>query len=58
MTKMVSISLNLRFFKFRKLDVLEVLGISLLVMLCITEIINRPFIYSFALLSCLRVAGR
>lgn len=48
MTKMVSIALNLRFFKFRKLDVLEILGISLLVMLCITEIINRPFIYSFA----------
>lgn len=40
--KIISISLNFRFIKFRKPDILEVLGVALLLMLCVTEIINRP----------------
>ena len=47
MTKIISISLNLRFFKFRKLDILEILGISLFLMLCITEMINSPISFNF-----------
>ena len=42
MTKIISFSLNLRFFKFRKLDLIEILAISLFLMLCVTEIINSP----------------
>ncbi len=40
--KIISISINARFIKFRKLDVLEILAISLFVMLCVSEIINSP----------------
>lgn len=47
MTKIISISLNLRFFKFRKLDILEILTISLFLMLCVTEIINAPIEFNF-----------
>lgn len=47
MTKIISISLNFRFFKFRKLDLLEILAISLMVMLCITEMINSPIAFNF-----------
>ena len=47
MTKIISISLNLRFFKFRKLDLLEILATSLFLMLLITEIINAPIEFNF-----------
>ena len=47
MTKIISISLNIRFFRFRKLDVLEILAIALFVMLCVTEIINAPMVVYF-----------
>ena len=47
MTKIISISLNLRFFKFRKLDILEILSLSLFLMLCVTEIINAPISFNF-----------
>ena len=47
LTKMVSVSLNLRFIKFRKLDVLEILALSLFLMLCVTELINAPISFNF-----------
>lgn len=47
MTKIISVSLNLRFFKFRKLDLLEILAVSLFLMLLITEIINAPIAFNF-----------
>jgi hypothetical protein len=40
--KIISISVNFRFFKFRKLVLLEILSIALLLMLCISEIVNSP----------------
>ena len=47
MIKIISISLNLRFFKFRRLDILEILATALFLMLCITEIINAPISFNF-----------
>ena len=49
LTRMMSLCLNWRFIKFRKLDLLEILGIALFVMLCVTEIINSPLSLNFAL---------
>lgn len=41
-TKIISISVNFRFFKLRKPGVLEILSIALFLMLCISEIVNSP----------------
>ena len=41
-TKIISISVNFRFFRLRKLGVLEILSIALFLMLCISEIVNSP----------------
>ncbi len=40
--RILSFCLNWRFIKFRKLDVVEILGMALMLMLCVTEIINAP----------------
>lgn len=47
LAKILSFCMNWRFIRFRKLDILEILGIALLVMLCITEIINAPLSLTF-----------
>ena len=38
--KLMVVCLNLRFIKFRKLDILEILAIALFVMLCVAEIVS------------------
>ena len=45
--KLISFSLNVKFLRFRKLDILEILAISLFLMLIITEIINSPVHFNF-----------
>lgn len=46
LTKIVYYSINFRFIKFRKLDLLEIFGIALLAMFLISSIINIGFLFN------------
>ena len=47
--RLFSFAMNWRFIKLRKLDVVEILGIVLFVMLWITELVNSPLSFSIVL---------
>ncbi len=46
LSKVISFSLNLRFFKFRKLDLLEILAIALVSVILLVSFINKAFNFS------------
>ena len=47
--RIFSFIMNWRFIKLRKLDVVEILGIALFIMLCVTEFINSPVSFTIVL---------